>query len=123
MVESPALRLATEKGRTRGGGAAAGSFAAMMLKELWLDTLVLGVDALSPTQGAMCFHEGEAGINALMVERSDRVVAVATGEKVGIRAFARICPVSRIDMLVTDRSADPGAVAELRAAGVTVETV
>lgn len=100
-----------------------GPLASMMLKELWLDTLILGVDALSQTEGGMCFHEGEAGINALMVERSDRVVAVATGDKIGIRAFARICPVAQIDLLVTDRSADPEVVAELRTAGVRVETV
>jgi DeoR family transcriptional regulator of aga operon len=100
-----------------------GPLATMVLGELWLDTLVLGVDAVSGSEGAMCFHEGEAGINSIMVQRADRVVVVATGAKVGARAFARICPVTEIDLLVTDDSADPGAVADLRAAGVTVEVV
>ena len=100
-----------------------GPLATMVLNELWLDTVVLGVDAVSGGAGAMCHHEGEAGINALMVERADRVVVVATGAKIGARAFARICLPSRIETVVTDDTADPAAVADLRAAGVTVEVV
>ena len=86
----------------------------MVLGELWLDTAVIGVDAVSAEAGATCQHEGEAGINSLMVQRAERVIVVATGAKLGDRAFARICPASRIDLLVTDDSADPAAVAGLR---------
>jgi len=38
-------------------------------------------------------------------------------------AFARICPVSRVDTLITDRSANVRSLRALREAGVTVETV
>ena len=100
-----------------------GPLASMVLGELWLDTAVIGVDAVSAEAGATCHHEGEAGINALMVQRAERVIVVATGAKLGGRAFARICPASQIDLVVTDDSADPAAVAGLRAAGVTVEVV
>jgi DeoR family transcriptional regulator of aga operon len=100
-----------------------GPLASMVLGELWLDTVVLGVDAVSAAAGATCQHEGEAGINSLMVQRGDRVVVVATGDKLGRRAFARICPTSRIDTVVTDTSAPAGALDELRAAGVRVEVV
>jgi DeoR family transcriptional regulator of aga operon len=100
-----------------------GPLASMVLGELWLDTVVLGVDAVSAAGGATCQHEGEAGINSLMVQRADRVMVVATGDKVGRRAFARICPSERIKVLVTDASAPADAVEELRAAGVTVEVV
>ena len=68
-------------------------------------------------------HEGEAGVNSLMVQRADRVVVVATGPKLGARSFARICPANRIDLVVTDDTADPAAIADLRAAGVDVEVV
>lgn len=100
-----------------------GPLASMVLGELWLDTVFLGVDAVSAQAGATCRHEGEAGINALMVQRADRVVVVATGEKVGRRAFARICPTARIDVLVTDKTAPDDEVRALRAAGVSVEQV
>jgi len=100
-----------------------GPLASMVLAELWLDTVVLGVDAVSASGGATCHHEGEAGINSDMVQRADRVVVAGTGAKLGGRAFARICPASRIDLVVTDDSADRAAIADLEAAGVTVEVV
>jgi DeoR family transcriptional regulator, aga operon transcriptional repressor len=100
-----------------------GPLASMVLGELWLDTVFLGVDAVSGATGAMCQHEGEAGINSLMVERADRVVVVAGGSKVGRRAFARICTAARIDVLVTDATAPEDALSDLRAAGVTVQVV
>ena len=100
-----------------------GPLASMVLSELWLDTVVLGVDGVSGAGGATCEHEGEAGINSLMVQRADRVVVVATGDKVGRRAFARICRSERIQVLVTDATAPAAALDEFRAAGVTVEVV
>ena len=100
-----------------------GPLASMVLGELWLDTVVLGVDGVSAAGGATCEHEGEAGINSLMVQRADRVVVVATGDKVGRRAFARICSSEQIQVLVTDATAPPAALDEFRAAGVTVEIV
>jgi DeoR family transcriptional regulator of aga operon len=50
-------------------------------------------------------------------------VVVADSSKIGGVAFARICPVSRIDALITDRSANVRSLRALREAGVTVETV
>jgi DeoR family transcriptional regulator, aga operon transcriptional repressor len=100
-----------------------GPFASRFLADLRLDLLLLGVDALTAVDGAMCRHLGEAGINAEMVERSRRVAVVATGDKLSRTAAARICPVESIDALVTDDSADAEAVAALRAVGVEVHTV
>jgi len=46
----------------------------MVLEQLWLDTLILGVDAVSAIDGASCDHDGEAGINSLMVRRAVETV-------------------------------------------------
>lgn len=124
MVLRPFIRCVTLGGVARQESyELSGPLASMVLNELWLDTVFLGVDAVSAQAGATCRHEGEAGINALMVQRADRVVVVATGEKVGRRAFARICQTARIDVLVTDKGAPDEEVRALRAAGVTVEQV
>jgi DeoR family transcriptional regulator of aga operon len=61
-------------------------------------------------------------MNALMVERARRVAIIADSSKLGEHAFARICPVDRIAMLVTDSNADARIVAAFRAAGVEVIT-
>ncbi|RJQ81173.1 DeoR/GlpR transcriptional regulator [Pseudonocardiaceae bacterium YIM PH 21723] len=100
-----------------------GPLASRVLEELSIGTLVLGVDAIDPVIGAAAHHEGEASINRLMVERSQRIIAVADGSKLGRRAFAQICPVQRIDTLVTDQDAPADQVAAFEAAGVTVLAV
>ncbi len=100
-----------------------GPLAAMVLDELWFDVLFLGVDGLSSEAGASCLHEGEAGINSLMVRRADKVVVVAGAEKLGRRTFARICDTGAIATLVTEQAADSGQVEELRGAGMDVVLV
>lgn len=97
-----------------------GPLAALVLEQLWIDTMVLGVDGFSLDDGASAQHEGEAGINADMVRRSKRVVVVAASPKLGKRAFARICAADAIDVLVTDRDAPQAHVGPLREAGVEV---
>ena len=95
-----------------------GPLASIVLRELWIDHLFLGVDGLSVEEGASCQHDGEAGINALMVERSSQVTVVAAADKLGRRTFARICGTDRVSRLVTDRSAPADQVRRLQDAGV-----
>lgn len=97
-----------------------GPLASSMLGELWLDHLVLGADGVTADTGVSCFHEGEAGINALMVERASEVTVVVAAEKLGRRTFARICDVDAVHTLVTDDSADLTYVDALRSRGVQV---
>jgi DeoR family transcriptional regulator of aga operon len=97
-----------------------GPLAHQVLQELWVDHLFLGVDAISEDGGASCFHEGEASINALMVQRAQEVTVVAGSHKLGQRSFARICDAADITRLVTDRDADPALVAGFEALGVEV---
>lgn len=97
-----------------------GPLAAQVLSELTLDVVFLGVDAVDVTVGATARHEGEASTNRLMADRATKVVVVADGSKLGGRAFARICPLASIDVLVTDPSAPNDQVAAFRDAGVDV---
>jgi DeoR family transcriptional regulator of aga operon len=96
-----------------------GPLAALVLEELWMESLLLGVNGIADT-GVSCHDEGEAGINSLMVRRSDRVIVIADSDKIGRRAFARICPLERVDVLVTDSAADPATVEQFRDAGIEV---
>lgn len=97
-----------------------GTLAALALDQLWLDVAILGIDAFSARAGATCRHEAEAAVSARMVDRCDRVVVVATGDKIGRHSFAAICPAEQVRDLVTDATADPEALAALREAGVSV---
>jgi DeoR family transcriptional regulator of aga operon len=87
-----------------------------------LDLAILGVDGIDADAGATAHHEGEASINQLMVSRARQVIIVADASKLGVVAFARICPTESISTLVTDSSAEPHIVARLRDRGLSVVT-
>lgn len=100
-----------------------GPLAQLVLQQLWLDVAIVGVNGLSAREGATCRHEEEAAIIRTMIERSKQVICVATGEKLGMRTFASICPAERIDHLVTTVGADRAEIDALREAGVEVHQV
>lgn len=97
-----------------------GPLGGALLREVTLDVALLGVDAIDPQLGAAAHHEGEAAMNNLMVARAKRVVIIADSSKLGGHAFARICPLDRVETLVTDSGAAPELVDAFRAAGVAV---
>jgi DeoR family transcriptional regulator, aga operon transcriptional repressor len=55
-----------------------------------------------------------------MVARAKRVAVIADSSKLGGHAFARICPISAVDTLVTDSGAPESLLAAFREAGVHV---
>lgn len=99
-----------------------GPLAEQLLAEVALEDAILGVDAIDAASGVYAHHEGEAAVNRLMVRRARRVIVVADASKLAARAFARICPIDQVDILVTDVSADPDALQPLVEAGVRVVT-
>jgi DeoR family transcriptional regulator of aga operon len=68
-------------------------------------------------------HEVEAHTDRRMIERAHRVVVVSDASKIGRSALAVICQARDVDELITDTTADPAALDELRAAGMRVITV
>ncbi|MGH3520865.1 MAG: DeoR/GlpR family DNA-binding transcription regulator [Haloechinothrix sp.] len=97
-----------------------GPLARGILEQLSLDLVFLGVDAIDVALGACAHHEGEASINKLMVSRARQVVVVADSSKLERHAFARICPIEDVDILVTDSGAPKTVTDRFTQAGVRV---
>ncbi|MFF2775528.1 DeoR/GlpR family DNA-binding transcription regulator [Streptomyces sp. NPDC058052] len=97
-----------------------GPLTAGVLNEVVLDVAVLGVDGLDPRLGVMTRQEDEASISRLFAERAQRVVVVADSSKMGRRAFARICGLDAVDVVVTDAAAPADAVTRLEDVGIKV---
>ncbi|WP_156724789.1 DeoR/GlpR family DNA-binding transcription regulator [Streptomyces apocyni] len=94
-----------------------------VLNEVFLDVAVLGVDGVDPQLGVTTHHEDEASISRLFAERARRVIVVTDSSKMGQRAFARICGLDRIDVLVTDSALPADMAARLTEAGIKVHAV
>lgn len=88
-----------------------------------LGTAILGTDGITAAGGVTTHDETEARTNHAMVTHAQRVIVVADGSKIGRLALAQVATIEQVDMLVTDATADPLALAELRAAGVEVLVV
>lgn len=97
-----------------------GPFATSVLDEVILDLAFIGVEGLDARLGAAAGHEDEAVVNRLLTERAKRVVVVATADKFGASAFARICLPERIDVILTDRLPDAEHVDGFAALGVEI---
>lgn len=86
-------------------------------------TAVLGADGMSAEVGATTFDEAEARTAMAMAANAQRVIVPVDGSKIGKVTLAKMVPLSEIDHLVTDSTADPRQVELIGAAGVQVHVV
>jgi DeoR/GlpR family transcriptional regulator of sugar metabolism len=97
-----------------------GSAAAATLARYRFQVAVIGAAGMDPQVGLTELTDEEAEIQRIAIARSDRVIVIADGSKVGARETAVVMPADRAGTLVTDSSAPAAVVAQLRALGVTV---
>ncbi|HEY1733530.1 MAG TPA: DeoR/GlpR family DNA-binding transcription regulator [Acidimicrobiales bacterium] len=83
-----------------------GSIAEAAIEGYNLDVVLLGVDGIEAVAGCTTQDSVEARTNAIMVRRAKRVIVLADRTKVGHVAFAGICGLDEVDILITD--ARPG---------------
>jgi DeoR family transcriptional regulator, aga operon transcriptional repressor len=100
-----------------------GPIAEQALAGLNLDVVFLGVDGISTQAGITTHHEVEAHTNRALIERARRVVVVTDSSKIGLVAFAQICPIDLVHEVITDAAADRDHVDALVDAGVAVVSV
>jgi DeoR family transcriptional regulator of aga operon len=77
-----------------------------------------GVDVIS---GITNINLPEAEIKRAMLLAARRRVIVADGSKLGEVELAKVCDLQEVSMIITDQTADPAVVADIEAAGCTVE--
>lgn len=77
-----------------------GPLATATMRDLWLDTMFVGMIGLDIQAGLTCSSDAEASVTRTMIGHSRRVVGLATADKVGVRALAAICPLATLTDLV-----------------------
>jgi len=93
------------------------------LDGLHADRLFLGVDSIDPEIGLMTPYLLEAQLNAKMIQKSRKVIAVADSSKLMRRNLSIIARMDQIHMLITDKAAQPNLVDMFTATGVEVVLV
>lgn len=97
-----------------------GSLAEATLKLVNVGTAFVGADGLSSMGGLTTHDEIEARTNHTMIERAQRVIAVADASKIGHITLAKMADLRDIDVLVTDSNAPAEELSRIREAGVEV---
>ncbi|MDP9460677.1 MAG: DeoR/GlpR family DNA-binding transcription regulator [Actinomycetota bacterium] len=108
-------------GRVRGlTQTAVGDSTVRAMEDLRVDVAFLGANGITPGHGFSTPDEAEAATKRAMARSAQRVVVLADSSKLGREHLVRFASVEDVDVLVTDRGADPGVVAELETTGIEV---
>jgi DeoR/GlpR family transcriptional regulator of sugar metabolism len=84
------------------------------------DLCLLGACSVDPDAGVTILHRDEALVESAMVRASARTAVLADHTKLGTTGQWVVGPVDDLDVLVTDREADAGSVAQIEQHGVEV---
>lgn len=100
-----------------------GAVAAATVRRYHAEVAVLGAAGLSAGAGITELDDEVAEIHRLMIERSDRLLIVADGSKLGTHTRATVTRAAAIDLLITDASAAADEVDALGSLGAEVVAV
>jgi DeoR/GlpR family transcriptional regulator of sugar metabolism len=124
LADEPGIQLIVTGGVVRAGERSLiGDYAAHAFSDLRFDTFVMGVGGIDPEAGLTEFNLDDARVKRAAIDSAQRCVVAADSSKLGRVAFAHICPLDAVDVLVTDSEAAPDDLAALEAADVEVIAV
>jgi DeoR/GlpR family transcriptional regulator of sugar metabolism len=119
LVDEPGIRLILTGGIVRTGERSLiGQLAEHAFGELRFDIMFLTGSGISVRDGITEWNLDDSRVKRAGVEASRRCIVAADASKVGRAAFARVCPLSAVDVLVTDPSVPRRALADLRDEGI-----
>ena len=99
--------------------AVSGSLAEETMRQFNLDKVFIGVAGITE-DGITDFNIEEAGLRRQVIRNARQVIVLADSSKFGIRAVSNICPVSDIDILITDSGAPTNLLSRLEKSGVRI---
>lgn len=73
--------------------------------EMFVDKVFIGVDGLHPVHGLTTNYPDQAAIHRAMIEQARQIIVVADHRKLGVTAAALICPLQKVNTIITDRLA------------------
>jgi DeoR/GlpR family transcriptional regulator of sugar metabolism len=121
LTTAPRIRLVLPGGEVRQGELNfTGPLTESSIRALRFDTAVIGCCGLSAEHGVSAHDLPEVAVKQAAMASSRRVVVAADSGKFGRTAFGAVCPLERLDIVVTDSAVPADQHDHLTAAGVTV---
>ena len=121
LSRSPGVRVNLSGGILREGTRIlVGPLAEQSISQCHVDKAILGVSAISLTEGPTNVDLLDAQIKIAMIKGADEVIVVADHSKLGKAHFARVAPIAAIHKLVMDDGISPEDVEAFESKGVEV---
>lgn len=92
----------------------------LQLKNYHAHKCILSLDGISVRSGLSLYYTNEALTIQAMMDLSDTVIVAADASKLGRETFTHVAPVSKMDILVTNRSDKNEEIEALREKGITI---
>ncbi|MGW2221294.1 DeoR/GlpR family DNA-binding transcription regulator [Nonomuraea sp. NPDC001684] len=124
LAAAPRVRLVLPGGEVRKGELnVTGPLAESSIAALRFDTAVIGCCGLSAEHGLTAHDLPEVAVKRAAIAAARRVIVACDSGKFSRTAFGAVCPISRLDVVVTDEGVPPEQRDALLAAGVDVKEV
>lgn len=121
LLANPRLRVYAAGGEVRSSSQeAVGYSAEAFLSGYNIDVAFLGVDGVDAGAGCTNYDPVGARVNAVLRERAKMSVVLADASKISRVALAQVCPMSDVDVLITDSRAPQAALEQIRRRGCRV---
>ncbi len=98
-------------------------FATAFIRSMQLDLCLMTAAGVEAAFGVSNNTEETAVFQRTVLEHSRRKVLLLPGQKVGFRAFLKVCDAACFDTLITDWEAPEEELSKLEEFGVTIQTV
>jgi DeoR/GlpR family transcriptional regulator of sugar metabolism len=121
LLDQPQITLMMCGGVVRFGELSlTGALAERAFVDFSFDTYFISAGGIELNMGVTEYNPEDAAVKRAAFANARRRIAVVDGSKIGATAFARVCPVESLDMIITDSSAPEDKVQEFRDAGIEV---
>ena len=97
-----------------------GFMAESLMQHFHLDKYILGIGGLTLENGVTDYHIEETNLRRVILSQSHTVIGLTDYSKFGVVAMNCVCPVEKLDILVTDSRADRSMITKLHSAGLEV---
>jgi DeoR/GlpR family transcriptional regulator of sugar metabolism len=97
-----------------------GTWGNSMLQQIHISKAFIGARGLTLNEGLTDVNREEVELKRVLVEAAKEVIAVVDASKWDHVALATICPLERLDLIITDKQAPPHLVNQISLLGVEV---
>jgi DeoR family transcriptional regulator of aga operon len=124
LLSNPRMRVFAAGGEVRSSSQeTVGPTAEAFMAHYNIDVAFIGVDGVDAAAGCTNYDPVGARVNSILRERARTNIVLADATKIGRVALAQVCPISDVDILITDSRAPKDVLDEIRGQGCQVLAV